>query len=131
MKQTPAGRPTADGSRPAILLPRVSFCHDCCCGTLRKHPGVDHDALRSELREGLRNAAVVTQSACLDVCEESNVIVVSPSPLGRRGGNKPVWLRKMLTRESVEELVDWVIEGGPGAVPMPASLKRHQMKRPT
>lgn len=130
MTSTSAARRSADGSRPAILLPRVSFCHDCCCGTRRKHPDVDHDELRADLREGLKFAAVVTKSACLDACEESNVIVVSPSPLGRRGGTKPVWLRKILTPELVDQVVEWVAAGGPGAVPLPPALRRQQMKRP-
>ena len=130
MTSTSGSRRSADASRPAVLLPRVSFCHDCCCGTRRKHPGVDHDALRADLREGLRNAAIVTQSACLDVCEEGNVIVVGPSPIGRQGGTKPVWFRGMLTPEAVGDLVDWVREGGPGVAPLPPALKRHQLRRP-
>ncbi|MCW2506633.1 MAG: hypothetical protein JWO79_4917, partial [Actinomycetia bacterium] len=53
----------------------VTVCRGCCCGTERKHPGIDHDGLLAALAE----VGAVRVSDCLDVCEDSNVVVVQPS----------------------------------------------------
>lgn len=105
---------------PAHCLIRV--CRDCCCGTDRKHPDVDHDGLLAGLRAGARGRATVLVSPCLLACAESNVVILSPSPLGRRLGGRPVWLREVLDVETVENLVDWVRAGGPGLAPVPEPL---------
>jgi (2Fe-2S) ferredoxin len=49
--------------------------------------GVDHTAQTARLGE----VAPVRVSACLDVCDQANVIVVHPSA-GRAAGARPVWL---------------------------------------
>lgn len=59
---------------------------------------------------------------CLDACAESNVVVVGPSPEGRRAGARPRWLACVLDLESVEEVVAWVRTGGPGVSEPPGLL---------
>jgi hypothetical protein len=92
----------------------VRVCRDCCCGTQRKHPGVDHDGLLARLEAGVGAGARVLPSACLLACDESNVVVVTPSPDGRRAGARPVWLRAVLDDAAVDAIAGWVRRGGPG-----------------
>lgn len=97
---------------------RIRVCRDCCCGTPEKHPDVDHDALLGELIEGTRDHAVVSVTPCLLACDRSNVVVVSPGPY---------WFGRVLTRETVAELVAWVCAGGPTAT-LPQSLEQHRIR---
>lgn len=100
----------------------VTVCRGCCCGTERKHPGVDHAGQVAALRAGIGPGGRVRISECLDACEESNVMVVGPSADGRRAGARPVWLSGVLTEEKVGEVVAWVREGGPGVADPPGLL---------
>lgn len=100
----------------------VRVCRDCCCGTEDKHPGVDHDRLLARLEVGARDHARVLRSGCLLACEHSNVVVVTPSPAGRRVGARPVWLRAVLDEAAVDAITTWVGLGGPGVAPRPVSL---------
>ncbi|WP_206050717.1 (2Fe-2S) ferredoxin domain-containing protein [Nocardioides speluncae] len=102
-----------------MSLPTVTVCRDCCCGSRRKHPDVDHDGQLEALRTGLEGAARVVTSGCLLACEDSNVVVVSPSPGARNGGARPVWLSSVLTDAAVSAIVAWVRAGGPGTAPLP------------
>lgn len=102
--------------------PTVTLCRGCCCGTLRKHPDVDHLGQVERLREGTAGAGRVKLSDCLDACAQSTVAVVSPSPAGRAAGGKPVWLLGVLDRETEDEIAEWVREGGPGVVDPPGML---------
>ena len=47
----------------------VMMCHDCCCGTRRKHPGVDHQALREQLHACASDTLRVRTVECLDECD--------------------------------------------------------------
>ena len=115
---------TAYGStEPAPAGCIVRVCRDCCCGTARKHPGVDHDGLLARLDAGTRGSARVLRSACLLACDESNVVVVTPSPLGRRRGARPVWLGGVLDEATVDAVVSWVRLGGPGVADLPDGLE--------
>jgi (2Fe-2S) ferredoxin len=105
-----------------VSLPTVTVCRDCCCGTRRKHPDVDHDAQLEQLRSGLEGAARVVVSNCLLACELSNVVVVSPTPGARNEGARPVWLASVLTDSAVSAVVAWVRAGGPGVAPLPGVL---------
>ena len=110
----------ASSRQPANCV--VTVCRGCCCGTVRKHPGVDHADQVDTLAEGLGDAGRVRVSDCLDACERSNVVVVAPSPAGRRAGARPVWLSGVLHPDTVAEIVAWVRGGGPGVQDPPGFL---------
>lgn len=97
---------------------RIRVCHDCCCGTPEKHPDVDHDALLNDLVEGTRGLAEVSVTSCLLACDRSNVVVVSPGPY---------WFGRVVTRQTIAELVAWVGAGGPKA-PLPDTLQQHRFQ---
>lgn len=100
----------------------VTVCRSCCCGTERKHPGVDHAGQLAMLRNGIGAAGRVRVSECLDACAESNVVIVGPSAAGRRAGARPMWLSGVLEPDAVEQVVAWVRGGGPGVVDPPGLL---------
>ena len=77
LEETPGEPVRAGGTVPC----RVVVCRDCCCGTLRKHPDVDHDLLFEQLGVRTSGHAQVRASGCLLACEHSNVVVVLPSRL--------------------------------------------------
>lgn len=106
-----------------MIGPRVRVCQDCCCGTARKHPGVDHDALFDRLVVSTAGPASVDASACLLACVKSNVVVVQPGVVERRAGARPVWLREVLDTDAVDAIANWVRAGGPGLSDLPASLR--------
>lgn len=108
----------------------VTVCRDCCCGTVRKHPDVDHDAQLDQLRTGLEGDGRLVVSECLLACERSNVMVVTPAPGARNGGARPVWLSQVLTGEHTQAVVDWVSAGGPGRAPLPGVLAPLVGERP-
>lgn len=109
---------------------RVRVCRDCCCGTARKHPGVDHDGLLDRLRARVAGAGAVSVSACLLACASSDVVVVSPAPAARRVGARPVWLGEVLDHAAVDAVAAWVRAGGPGLAAVPAGLEAHLMEPP-
>jgi len=101
----------------------VTVCRDCCCGSLSKHPAVDHDAQVDRLRTELGTAHRVRTSLCLDVCAQSNVLVVQPAPEARRQGARPVWFGLVLDDLVLGDIVGWVRSGGPGRARMSAALE--------
>ncbi len=96
---------------------RIVVCRDCCCGSA-KVTGIDHAAQTARLR----SEAPVRVSACLDVCDQANVIVVQPSAVGRAAGARPVWLGLVNDPEATEDIAAWVRAGGPGVAPQPEIL---------
>jgi hypothetical protein len=102
----------------------VTVCRDCCCGTERKHPDVDH---AGQLR-ALRAAGAVRISECLDACGESNVVIVQPSADGRRRGGRPTWLGLINDEASLADVTAWIRAGGPGIAPMPAPLELNRIR---
>lgn len=108
----------------------VTVCRDCCCGTTRKHPDVDHDAQLAALRDGIAEVGRLVVSPCLLACERSNVVVVAPSAAARAGGARPVWLDGVLRPEQTDAVVAWVRAGGPGRTPLPATLAPLVGQRP-
>jgi (2Fe-2S) ferredoxin len=100
----------------------ISVCRDCCCGTSRKHPDVDHDLLVRRLEGRVGDRGRVTVSTCLLACDRSNVVVVSPSRQGRSAGGSPVWLKHVLSPGVVDAIASWVHAGGPGLATLPAAL---------
>lgn len=110
---------------------RVRVCRDCCCGTVRKHPTVDHDGLLTRLVAAASDRAEVDVTGCLLACERSNVVVVSPNAAGRRAGGRVVWFGEVLTQRAVDAIARWVRDGGPGLAVLPPALRSHRMPRPS
>jgi (2Fe-2S) ferredoxin len=108
----------------------VTVCRGCCCGTPGKHPDVDHARQLSRLRAGVTTAGRVRVSGCLDLCEDSNVVVVCPSAAGRRTGARAVWLVDILEDQLVTDIVEWVGAGGPGMADPPPRLSGHAVEPP-
>ncbi|MFY1692856.1 hypothetical protein [Plantactinospora sp. WMMB782] len=106
----------------------MTVCRGCCCGSSRKHPEVDHDGQVRRLRTALDGRHRVRTSDCLDVCERSNVVVVNPSPTGRRAGGVPVWLGEVLDDTTLTAVTEWISAGGPGIVGQPAALTGRIMR---
>ena len=100
----------------------VTVCRGCCCGTAAKHPDVDHDGQLDQLRRTLADTAQVRVSDCLDACDRSNVVVVTPSAAGREAGGRPVWLGEVLDASSTTDLTGWAAAGGPGLADRPQAL---------
>jgi hypothetical protein len=109
---------------------RVRVCRDCCCGSTRKHPDVDHDGLLARLTSRVGGAAEVAVTPCLLACEHSDVVVVSPGAAGRRAGGRPVWLGSVLDEVAVDAIAAWVASGGPGLAAPPSALAAHAMVAP-
>lgn len=93
-------------------------CRGCCCGTLSKHPDVDHAGHLAALQDavgGIGGARVFTVD-CLDQCDRSNVVVV------RTGGARR-WFAGMLDDGPVADLATWLADGG--RADLPGSLDVH------
>jgi hypothetical protein len=110
--------------------PVVTVCDGCCCGTRRKHPGVDHEALRTRLATAVGTSGRVRTTGCIDACERSNVAVVTPSPAGRRAGGRPVWLGGVVVPSAVDGIAAWVRAGGPGLASVPPDVELLVFPRP-
>jgi (2Fe-2S) ferredoxin len=108
----------------------LTVCRDCCCGSLRKHPTVDHDGQLDVLRAAMEPAHRVRTSLCLDACSQSNVVVVHPPARARRAGARPVWFGLVLDDTVVDDLVKWVGDGGPGVAELPAVLELSVIQPP-
>lgn len=104
---------------------RITVCRDCCCGSVAKHPTVDHGAQLERLREiGAKVGATVRLAECLDTCETSNVVVVQAP------GAQPVWLGWVLSDAVLADIEGWLTSGGPGAAPLPEILELHRVTAP-
>jgi predicted metal-binding protein len=80
----------------------ILLCRDCCCGTSRKHPDVDHDAQECVLREAAVSAGgKLIRTRCLGVCERSNVVVVKTP-------NATFWFGAELSRDRTSALVAFI-----------------------
>ncbi|MEQ3550320.1 hypothetical protein WIS52_07545 [Pseudonocardia nematodicida] len=106
-------------------LPAVTVCRGCCCGSGRRHPGVDHAAVLDRLAAGTDGHARLRTSECLGPCSDSDVVVVVPAPDARRAGARPVWLRHVLDVATADTVGVWVRAGGPGTAECPAALDEH------
>ncbi|MEU4302532.1 (2Fe-2S) ferredoxin domain-containing protein [Kitasatospora aureofaciens] len=111
-----------DGRRGTGSPVTVTVCRGCCCGTEAKHPGVDHAGQYERLRTAVGSAGRVRAVTCLDVCTQSNVVVVGPSSEGRAAGGRPVWLGFVLMDEMIDDIAAWVHAGGPGLADPPGLL---------
>ncbi|GAA1369540.1 (2Fe-2S) ferredoxin domain-containing protein [Streptomyces beijiangensis] len=109
--------PTIPAARPTVTV-----CRDCCCGSAAKVSHLDHEAQLADLRTSLTGVALVRRVDCLDACERANVIVVQPSPEGRRAGGRPVWLGQVNDPGAAADITAWVTNGGPGLAEPPDIL---------
>lgn len=98
------------------------MCRGCCCGTSRKHPDVDHDAIAEALGSDLGDDAQLLAVDCLWACDLSNVVVVNPSTAARSAGARPAWVPEVNTVERARQVAAWVRRGGPGVADPPAEL---------
>jgi hypothetical protein len=100
----------------------VTVCRGCCCGRPEKNPAVDHTGQLDRLRQSLDITTQIRLTDCLDVCEQSNVIVVQPSAKGRASGGRPVWLGLVHDLDAIDDIITWITAGGPGLADPPATL---------
>lgn len=98
----------------------IMVCQDCCCGTSRKHPNVDHKAQRKQLLALESETVRVQVVDCLDLCQQSNVVLVRDYSLPRR--DRDTWLARMHRSAEIEAVGEWVNERAGG---MPIELLRH------
>jgi hypothetical protein len=99
-------------------------CRGCCCGNSRKHPGTDHVGQVERLRAAAAEHGFrVRTTDCLGPCDQANVIVVGPSPAGRRAGGRATWIGFASDDDSTEEVVRWAAAGGPGLAEPPLTLE--------
>lgn len=105
---------------------RVTVCRGGECGSHSKHPDTHHRAQLTRLQEELGASAEVRVSKCLDACEYSNVIVVTPSRAGHSNGAEPLWVGTMNEQDdTTADLIAWVIAGGPGVSEVPLLVELH------
>jgi hypothetical protein len=92
----------------------VLVCRGCCCGSVDKHPAVDHDGqLHALMTAATRGAVRVRVTDCLGCCERSNVVVV-------RAGAERWWFGGLLGPGTVAGLARWIAGGA--ASPPPDEL---------
>ena len=111
----------------------VVLCRGCCCGSERRDPGTDHAAQLTWLRRlAVAHPGRVTgqTSECLGPCAQANVLVVRPSPAGRRRGGRPVWFAFVGDARALELLEGWIGAGGPGLAALPDELELHVVAAP-
>ncbi|BBY28772.1 (2Fe-2S) ferredoxin domain-containing protein [Mycolicibacterium sediminis] len=108
--------------------PTVTVCRGWCCGTVKKHPTIDHEARLARLRDLVEGIGNLRTSDCLGPCERSNVVVVSPSAPGHRAGGRPAWLGYVLDTHTETDISDWLRDGGPGLARPPEALARYRFR---
>lgn len=105
----------APGPPPVSRGPSIQLCDGCCCGTSRKHPGVDHDAIRRRLTAAAEAAGGRARVVgCLDQCAHSNVVTV------RVPGRSRLWLGRVLDEPAVGAVERWLRQGA--LLPVPPAV---------
>ncbi len=105
--------PMADPMKEPVPAGSVTVlaCRGCCCGTERKHPGVDHQALLDVMEKQVAGSTTrLRVTDCLGPCERSNVVAV------RRGEDR-FWFGNMHGALVTESLAEWAANGAKGQVP--------------
>ena len=92
----------------------VQVCDGCCCGTERKHPGVDHAGIRELLAAAIERAGGHMRIVgCVDECSRSNVVIVRPSG----SGSGRTWIGDVLDDDVVHALCGWIATGATAPQP--------------
>ena len=100
---------------------RVQVCDGCCCGTERKHPGIDHAAIRELLAAAAERAGGhMRVVGCVDECSRSNVVIVRPAGSGLASGAKRTWIGDVLDDDVVHALCSWISTGA--TTPQPPAV---------
>ena len=111
----------------------VVLCRGCCCGTERRDPHTDHAAQLTWLRQLSHthpDGVTARTSECLGPCAQANVLVVRPSPAGRRRGGRPVWFGFVGDTRVLTLVESWLRAGGPGLAALPDELELHVVAAP-
>jgi predicted metal-binding protein len=106
-----------DGTRrPQTTTLCVLLCRDCCCGTERKHPDVDHTAQEHAFRAAAaESGGRVIRTRCLGVCERSNVVVV-------KNARNTYWFGGVLAAEQTSAITRFIRSGGTTCAPIELSF---------
>lgn len=108
---------TGAARRERWLNVRVQVCDGCCCGTERKHPGVDHAGIRERIDAAAVSAGGRSRVVgCVGACDHSNVVIVRPAGIS----TDRVWVGGVLDEEIVDRLCDWIATGA--VTPAPAAV---------
>lgn len=107
--------------------PAVSVCHGCCCA---KTADGERDGAAVQRARRMRRHVEVTVADCLGPCTEKDVLVVRPSPRGRRAGGRPTWLARSGDDATVDLVLAWIRAGGPGIAHMPPKLADLRFRPP-
>lgn len=93
----------------------VLVCRACCCGRPSKHPHIDHDEQVRLLADAVETwpGARLREVGCLDVCSQSNVIVVRDRQPETMARSRSMWFGGIVTDELTTALCDWLRAGGP------------------
>lgn len=89
----------------------VIVCRGCCCGSERKHPGIDHQAQVEVLQASLPGSGRLWTVDCLGPCERSNVVVIRTRAHGRQ------WFGDVLDDPVTASMAAWIGAGAIGAPP--------------
>lgn len=111
----------------------VVLCRGCCCGSQRRDPQTDHGAQLAWLRKLPHthpDGVAARTSECLGPCAQANVLVVRPSPAGRRRGGRPVWFGFVGDSRVLGLVESWLRAGGPGLASIPDELELHVVAAP-
>lgn len=102
----------------------VQVCDGCCCGTERKHPGVDHARIRALIAAAVDYAGGRLRVVdCVDECSRSNVVIVRPA--GSR--SERIWIGGVLDDEVVQALCGWIAVGA--TTPKPFDIATRVFQR--
>jgi hypothetical protein len=96
---------------------KVTVCRGCCCGQADPRAAAQ---LLAYLRSLVRQVRIVD---CLGPCDHRDVVVVSPDPVMRKRGIRPIWLGWITHPQLVDDLATWVRNGGPGRSDIPEALE--------
>lgn len=116
-------------SRRETRPPGLTACGLCAGETLGDrddHPLGQLGRLRDVAASGL---AALHEVECLDQCNQGDVVVVRPSPAGRRRGGRPVWFSGLAGEERTAALEQWLRDGGPGTSDVPTALASLRIER--